>query len=190
MRNINKILILILSSLLLTSCFGGSSEENSALTLHETDNFSIEIPSAWEVIKNDSDLLPQPKSGDIELAVTSSDIKGGFANTLLILGQDLSKTTTSEDYSRLNNVGSSKDYTSYLDLEDKVFTFNDSDTTKLYSFEAKYNSATPKYKFVQAGKVCGDRGYLMTIGLSLDVTDTTKYEDFLKTFTCKTGQKD
>jgi hypothetical protein len=30
----------------------------------------------------------------------------------------------------------------------------------------------------------------MTIWLSLDVTDTTKYEDFLKTFTCKTWQKD
>jgi len=183
MRNINKILILILSGLLLTSCWGGS--ENAPLQKHETDNFSIEIPTAWEIIKNDDKILPNPKAGNIELAVTSPDIDGGFANTLLILSQDLAKDTTSKDYSRLNNVGSNKDYVNYVALENKEFTFSDEDKTNFYAFEAKYNTTTPKYKFIQVGKVCKKKWYLLTVWLSLDVEDTGKYEDFLKSFTCK-----
>lgn len=186
MKNLNKLLILILSWLLLTSCWGW--EENSSLQKYEWDDFSINVPTAWEIIDNGDEILPSPNVWNIELAVTSSDIDGGFANTLLVLSQDLSKDTTSKDYSRLNNVGSNKDYVNYVSLDNKEFVFNDEDKSNLYTFEAKYNTTTAEYKFLQVWKVCNKKWYLLTVGLSLDVTDTGKYEDFLKTFTCKTWQ--
>lgn len=174
----------IFSSLLLTSCFWGG-DTNSSLQQYDNDNFSIDIPNSWEILENDDKILPTPNAWEIELAVTSSDIKSGFANNLLVLSQDLNKETTSSDYSRLNYIGSNKDYTNHVALEDKEFTFDDWDITKIYTFEAKYNSTTPTYKFIQLAKVCDMKGYLITIWLSLDVEDTSKYEDFLKTFTCK-----
>jgi len=40
----------------------------------------------------------------LELAVTSSETKNGFANNLIILSQDLDKFTTSKNYSITNNI--------------------------------------------------------------------------------------
>jgi hypothetical protein len=67
-------------------------------------------------------------------------------------------------------------------------TFTDAKGTKdesnLYTFEAKYNPETPKRKFIQTSKVCGDTVYLMTIGVNLSITDMKKYEAFLTSFAC------
>ena len=70
-------------------------------------------------------------------------------------------------------------------MESKSIDFLDSDTSNIYIFEAKYNIQTPKFKYLQVGKVCKDTGYLVTIALSTDIKDTSKYEEMIKTFQCK-----
>ncbi len=61
------------------------------------------------------------------------------------------------------------------------------DEANIYTFEAKYNPQTPKRKFIQTARVCGDTVYLMTIGINLEIKDTAKYENLFKSFTC--GEK-
>jgi len=86
----------------------------------------------------------------------------------------------------LNNIGAEKDYLNYRKLDSKDFTFNDSEESKLYIFEAKYNLNTPKLRFIQTAYICNQKdAYFFTVALSAQIRDTSKYEAFLKTFTCK-----
>jgi hypothetical protein len=103
----------------------------------------------------------------------------------LILSQKLDKNISSIDFSILNNVWSSREYVEYLKIESKNIDFLDNDKSNLYVFEAKYNIQTPKFKYLQVGKVCKNIWYLITIALSTDVKDTSKYEEIIKTFQCK-----
>jgi hypothetical protein len=45
------------------------------LTLHDSTNFSLSIPSNWNVITKESNILPNPKTSQIELAVSSEELK-------------------------------------------------------------------------------------------------------------------
>jgi hypothetical protein len=65
---------------------------------------SIEVPTNWQVVKDTENILPKVKNGKIELAVTSKESVNGFSNNLLILSDDLSKYTTSKEFSMLNNI--------------------------------------------------------------------------------------
>jgi hypothetical protein len=112
-------------------------------------------------------------------------MKYGFANNMLILKTKVAKDISSKNFSTLNNVGSSRDYKNYLKLAEADITFNDSVISSLYTFEAKYNETTPNLKFLQTAVVCKNLdAYLITLALNVDVKDTSKYEDMLKTFKC------
>jgi putative heme iron utilization protein len=107
----------------------------------------------------------------------------------VILSEKIQNTITSKKYSIINYALSTGQYTDFVKLDEKVVTFNsadekEKDESNLYTFEAKYNPETPKRKFIQTAKVCGDMVYLMTIGVNLDVSDMKKYEAFLTSFEC------
>lgn len=185
-----KVFWVLLLSLFLVSCGDETSEviEVSTKWLTETslNDFSISIPSSWEVINNIDTILPKPREWNIELAVTSKEIKAWFSNNMLILSDTLKMFTTSKEFSMLNNVGASKDYLEYTKLDSKEIIFEDEEESLLYIFEAKYNMETPKLKFLQTARVCNQKkAFLFTIALSTEIKDTSKYEAFIKTFACK-----
>lgn len=181
----NKNILILGLCFFFTSCGDSQEWALTGLSLHEGNTFQMSVPSNWSVITADSQILPSPKTSQIELAVSSEELKYGFSNNLLILSQKLDKKISSTDFSILNNVWSSREYVEYLKLESKSIDFLDSDTSNIYIFEAKYNIQTPKFKYLQVGKVCKDTGYLVTIALSTDIKDTSKYEEMIKTFQCK-----
>lgn len=184
-----KIKLFVILSLftLLFSCSSSNDEATVTwLVDYENTDFSMSLPSNWENLTWTSSILPKPKSLEISLAVSSNELKYGFSNNLLVLKQDLLKSTTSLDFSILNNVWSTKEYLEYTKIESKSIDFADSDKSNLYVFEAKYNTTTPKLKFLQVWKVCSSKKwFLLTIALSTDIKDTSKYEEVLKTFKCK-----
>ncbi len=179
-----KNIFIMLLILVLSSCWS-ENEIVTWLSLHEWEKFNMNIPSNWSLINSESEILPTPKTSQIELAVSSEELKYGFSNNLLILSQKLDKNVSSIDFSILNNVWSSREYVEYLKIESKNIDFLDNDKSNLYIFEAKYNIQTPKFKYLQVGKVCKNTWYLITIALSTDIKDTSKYEDIIKTFQCK-----
>lgn len=181
-----KTFIIFFFSFFLFSCWETDDiSTNSWLSLFENSYFSISIPWTWNIIQNDDNVLPKPKNWDITLAVSSTQIKYWFANNLLVLKQWLDKKTTSRDFSIINNVWASWEYNNYVLLETQDIWLWDSDSTKVFTFEAKYNEVTPMLKFVQTSVVCWNDWFLLTIALALDTEWTSKYVDIFKTFRCK-----
>ncbi len=178
--------IALAASLLLTSCFGSTSD-NVNLTGFEGKGFTMQVPKTWVQVTGKD--LPQPKSGSIAGAFTSPDISSGFANNLLVLkdvlGPDADSSMTSRKYSVVNQALTTGKYIEYTKLSDKKISFPDNDEGLLVQFEAKYNNDTPKQKFLQAAKICGKDIYLLTIGLALSTNNTDKYQEIFESFTCK-----
>ena len=100
------------------------------------------------------------------------------------MSDTLDRIMTSTRYSELNNLQTTKNYLEYTKLKDEAFTFTDSETSRLYIFEARYNQTTPRMKYIQTARVCGTRVYLLHFSLSLDKNPDI-YSKLLESFTCK-----
>ena len=61
---------------------------------------------------------------------------------------------TSKKYSKLNYIQTTKRYLEYTKLKSEPILFSDSDESYLYIFEARYNTTTPRMRFLQTAKVC------------------------------------
>ena len=146
------------------------------------EGFSINTPKTWIAV--DKAALPTTTNGSIALALTSTEIVSGYSNNMSIMKEKLTDAITSKKYSVVNYALTTGAYKDFVKLDEKVIAFGDKDESNLYIFEAKYNTDTPKQKFLQTAKVCGDQVYLITFGLGLSTGTTTKYEDLIKTFTC------
>lgn len=177
-------ILFIVTLFFLSACTlpGTQTESTSNLLLVEHEDFSLQVPKNWT--PNTQSNLPTPKIGSIALSYISPEVKYGFSNNLLVLTDALDMPVTSKKYSELNNVQTTKKYLEYTKLKNEAILFSDSDESMLYIFEARYNTATPRMKFLQTAKVCGTRVYLMHIALSLDKSADT-YKDILKTFECR-----
>ena len=182
-----KIFILIFLSFTLISC--GSDEiivESSGLELYKGEWYSISIPNNWEVMNDKNNILPEPSEGKIELSAQAPNPKWWFVNNLLVLSDNLKTFKNLSEYSMANNVWAKREYTDYLQLDNKSITFSDGTQSQLYIFEAKYNLETPKLKFLQTAYVCNpNKGYFLTIAVVPTIKNTDKYETLLSTFSCK-----
>jgi len=181
-----KTFVLLFFLFFLFSCWEeDTSTESEWLKTVDKTEFSISVPSNWEIINNTEDILPKPNKWNIELAVASNIAKLWFKNNLLILSDDLNSFTNSKDFSMLNNLWASKDYIDYTALSSKDFTFADEEQSILYTFEAKYNYDSPKLKFLQTAHICNQtKAFFFTIAIPASVIDTSKYEFLLQSFKC------
>jgi len=189
-----KIFILFLTSFLLFSCWETTtksvSEENKSwLILHEQEWFTLFVPSNWYSLTwSLLERLPTPAIGDISFALSSKDSVGGFSNNLIILSQDLPpEGMSSYDYSVFNNPSIKKNFSYFKNIKEKDIKFINLDwvSSKLYIYEAKYSKQTPSLNFLQTAVVCKNKWYLITIWLSKENISFIKYENILKTFSCK-----
>lgn len=178
-----KIALVLFTLFVLSSCGSTSNTTDESTKAYTASGFTINIPTTWTVVNKNE--LPAIKSGQVELAVSSSDISSGFANNLVVIWQDLLEKTTSKQYSIINYSLSTWEYVEFTKLSEKTVNFSDKDQSNLYIFEAKYNTATPKRKFLQTAKICWSKVYLLTIWIALGTTDTTRYENLITSFTCK-----
>ena len=193
-----KIIIILLTSFLLFSCWSNKTEDNTKEVITTTKikkaglrnypgkDFSMKIPVAWNIITDNKEMIPNPNNWKIELAITSPDTKNGFANNLIILSQQLEKYTTSKDYSITNNIWAENEYLNYFKKSAKEFSFNDWEKSMLYNFEAKYSAETPTLQFLQTAHICNNKkAFFITLALPLSIKDISKYEKMLATFKCK-----
>lgn len=176
----NKIIVLV-CLFLLVSC-GATTDTSLNTAPFVWEGFSVDTPKTWIAI--DKTALPSTRNGSIALALTSTEIVSGYSNNMSILKEKLTEAMTSKKYSVVNYALTTGEYREFVKLEEKTIAFGDKDESNLYIFEAKYNTNTPKQKFLQTAKVCGDTVYLITFGLGLSTGVTTKYEDLIKTFSC------
>ena len=194
---IKKILLLVLL-FLITSCWSSTTDEKNSLTDKNTTtknssklryypwkDFSIKIPKAWNVITNNKKIIPNPKNGKVELAVTSTSTKNGFSNNLIILSQNLEEEMTSKNYSVINNIWAKNEYINYYEIKNKNFSFLNGKKSKIFIFKAKYAVSTPLLQFIQTAYVCKNKAFLITLAIPTKIKDTLRYEDMIRTFKCK-----
>ena len=188
---LKKIFILFFLLIFISSCWTIEEIKEEIdldlwLDLYETEDFSLFTPNSWNLITDESKILPKPTVWEVDLAIISKTNEGWFYNNLIIIGQDLKSDLSSEEYSALNNIGSKKDYYSYNLVEEKNISFPEGLVSRLYTFEARYNKNTPKVFFMQVWVVCPwSKWFLLTMWLNNRVDDFWKYEQILKKFTCK-----
>ena len=177
-----KLALLLFTLFVLSSCGTATPTADESTKIYTASGFTINIPTTWTVV--DKNALPQIKTGQVELAVSSPDISSGFANNLVVIWQDLLEKTTSKQYSIINYSLSTWEYIEFTKLNEKTISFSDKDESNLYIFEAKYNETTPKREFLQTAKICWSKVYLLTIWIELGTTDTTRYENLITNFIC------
>lgn len=188
-----KRIIIVFLLISLSSCWSSSvttdtTTETTSLISHDAWDFVLDIPSSWEIkdLTNTWSInLPKPKEGKLALVVSSKDEKRGFMNNLIVVSKDLDQITNTYDFITKNNPKDYKWYVYYYEDTVKDFEFSDWDKTKLYIFIAKYNKDNDKLKFMQTAKICWEKkSFFLTIGLSLDINDTAKYEEIFRSFKC------
>jgi len=190
-----KYIAFIISIFLLSSCFWISNNDkkgNSKVTwleIYSTWSFKVAVPVAWKKYKKDDNLLPKPIFWKVVLAASSKEPSLWFYNNFVILSQKLWTNISSIEYSTLNNVLSTKDYLEYNLLKENEIYFPDKDKSKVYFFEARYNTKSPKTYFIQTWKVCWENWYLLTIWLNQMIKNLDKYEKILETFSCNVEEK-
>lgn len=185
-----KIFVLIVVLLFVSSCGWWETQwdvlSNSTwLTPFSNDIFSLSIPSHREILASEDIPFPPQKDSQIELALSSTDISHRFLSNLLILSQDLKKDISPLDFSVGNYVWATKLYSEYTTLDSKLIPFYDGKVSKLYIFEAKYTSDTPKLKYLQTATVCNKKWILITFAIPTEQKDTSKYEKILQWLSCK-----
>lgn len=178
-----KYLFALFLVFVLSSCFSSTTPvDSSSLKEYTWSGFTISVPKSWVVVDKTS--LPPIKSSTVALALTSPEVKSMFSNNMAILKIKTKNDLSSKNFSKQNNFWATW-YKSYLKLTESDITFIDNTVSSLYIFEAQYNETTPKFKYLQTWVVCTNLdAYLITLALNLDVKDTSKYEDMLKTFKC------
>lgn len=185
---IKKVIFLIV--LLAISSCSDSTEvvDENALTPYNWSDFTLNIPASWEVkdLKDTWSInLPNPREGELEMVVSATEEKSGFINNLIILSKELEEEIISYDFMSINNPKNYKWYEYYYEDTVKDIEFSDWEKSKLYIFIAKYNKDNDKLKFMQTARVCGGKkSFFLTMGLSLNINDTAKYEEIFRSFKC------
>lgn len=180
-----KFFLLTIFIFFLSSCFETQTQEDW-LTSHDNGNFSMRIPQNWEILDKKSKEIPTPKDWEIELSTRSKTANNWFFNNLLISSETPKNEISASDYMTSRNLLSENEYFEHKKIEEKDFIFNDKSTSKIFIYEARYDQKTPKVKFLQTANICADKkAYYITLALENGISDFSRYEYMLASFTCK-----
>lgn len=169
---------------LLASCGKSDSAVSGIKTTEFSGSgFTIQLPEKWTSSGSIAD-LPSPPNGTVVLGSFSPEKKYNFSDSIIIIEDDPGYIGTSVQYSEQNNLKTQWKYFEYQQLEKSDILFADSDASKYFVFNAKYNTQTQKITFIQTAKFCGTRIYFMNASVALG-TDTKPFVDIFRTFQCK-----
>ena len=154
----------------------------AGLSLYSGSGFTMHVPDTWT--SDVTRALPTPRHGSVVMTAVSPEVRYGFSNNIVVMQDVLDTPMTSRKYSELNQIQTTRNYLEYTKLSDDVILFGDEDESRVYVFEARYNTTTGRMKFIQTAKVCGTRVYLMHAAIALD-KDAANYTSLFKSFQCK-----
>lgn len=180
-------IIIFLFPLLSAGCFDNSTSPSTdvgseIITIKKVP-IQINVPKAWrEVLEADYNLL----GNDVIMAYSSLLYTNGFANNISITKENLTQPFSSIQYADANIVNSAKYTDDYLKIDEKeVILKNDDDTdlkTKIHIFEARFDMGEKTRKYLQLYATQGTTGYTLTIAISIEESDLTKFENLLTSF--------
>lgn len=167
--------ILILSVFLVSGCFGGGNEEETAETeestggaiveaanRHETADFSIGIPSNWEIIKS----FPKDYPAGLQVALRNNVKEDQtFIANVTVTRHDLGIPMTSIEYAHQQIFDHQNTLLNFRELSKEVITLSvDGEATEalLSVFEGKQKPEESTLKFFQTYGVKSDVAFTAT----------------------------
>lgn len=178
-----KKIILFFSLLFLASCGNSENDINGENSQEFSwSGFVIRLPESWN--NSGTTTLPEINNGSVVFSAVSNEKKYNFSNNIIILSEKLEHIGSSAQYSEINNRSTSKKYNEYSFVKSDSFIFPDSDEWKYFVFDAKYNSNTPKFRFIQTAKMCWTTVFMMNATISID-SDIEKIINIFRTFKCQ-----
>lgn len=181
-----KIFIILFLIFWIFSCSSSESTTSDWLISYDkSEIFSLRIPEKWEIIDH-KNKIPNPRTWQIELIISSKDSTNDFYNNLTIWSELLEKNLNNSEYFKSVNLEKQKDFFEYKEIENKKIVFADGKESDLSIFEARYDNSTPKAKYLQTVNICGDnKAYFLTMSISNSIESTKNHEYVLSTFSCK-----
>ncbi len=172
----NSALRFILTSLmvfLLTGCFnfGGDANDEGpspeGYTTYKTEQFTIEVPSAWEVINEDEFTSDVP---DVTVVVFRNNVKNEtFTANVNIVKKQLQEPLSSMEYAKMvvnRQSGGLTDYTEQDKQTVKIFSGGEEIETLLTRFEARKTASNNLVRYIQTYGVTNDTAFIVTGAVS------------------------
>lgn len=164
-----KLFLLLITTILLTGCFGdengnsGIIPSNPNYTVYKETDFSISYPKDWEIINKNTFTSNVP-------AETIIAFRNNLKNEVFTANTNISKIqipeeTTSEDLGKSTLLKSKESLVSFKELskEPKIIKFGDTEIqTFISGFEGKKSTSDPIIKFKQLYVSMKGVGYVIT----------------------------
>ncbi len=157
----------------LTGCFnfGGDDGEQGATaegyTTYKTEQFNIEVPSAWEVINEDEFTRDVP---DVTVVVFRNNVKNEtFTANVNIVSKQLQEPVSSLEYAKMvvnRQSGGLVDYSEQAKDTIKINRGGEEVDTLLTRFEARKTASDNMVRYVQTYGVNGDTAFIITGAVS------------------------
>lgn len=135
------------------------------------------IPSDWTQTGT-LITIPNDSKSRVVLGAVSPEKKYNFSENIMVIEQDMDAIGTSRQYSDHNFQSKKSSYHSLSLLKTDTILFADMDDSSYYVFDAKYNTQTPKIRFIQTAKFCGTKLYFLHAATHLG----NKIDDYLALF--------
>ena len=164
-----SLLFLIIISIGGCFSFGGDSDQEQpaeeGYTTYRTDNFSIDVPSKWDVINQDEFTSDVP---EVTVVVFRNNVKNEtFTANVNIVARKLQEPIDSLEYAKMVVNRQSSGLIDYRELSKEEVKISGGETdTLLTIFEARKNADDNLVKYIQTYGVRGDTALIVTGAVS------------------------
>lgn len=188
---IKKFIPLLISTALLTGCFGSGTTNDTATAgkkLYQTENFSISVPQDWEVIEQNS--LNSNVSGDTVVAFRNNIKNEIFTANLAISVSSAPSDLTSIDMAKQGKANAKASLISFeeiLDEDHVVLSSNNNIPTLITNFKGKQKAESSPINFEQLHVINNGAQYTLT-GASYTEDDESVVkliDEMIKSFSLK-----
>lgn len=173
--------LLLASSLLLTGCFGGGSEQiDVGSSIQTFQNFQIAVPSNWQKIFQEDFANTIP---DETVALFLNRVEGSdFIQNVNVVKESLNTDASSLEYAKANILLGSRALVDYRPINTSESNINEV-TTVIHTFRARNETTAPLRHYTQSYFSRNNLGYTVTcIALEDDISQQENCSNIIQSF--------
>lgn len=181
MKKTLSLLSIILTSGLLTGCFGsGSDTQETSLLIQEYQNFQISIPSSWRKIYQEDFANTIP---DETVALFVNRVEGDdFIQNTNVVKESLNTDATSLEYAKANVLLASKALVDYRPVSSSEASISGVETV-VHSFRARNATTEPLRYYTQSYFTRDKIGYTVTcVAKDEDLAQQQNCDSIIRSF--------
>jgi len=172
MTKLFKYILLVAMVLAFSGCFSFGGDEDAqtteeGFTTYKTANFSVDVPSAWDVLNQDEFTSDVP---DVTVVVFRNNVKNEtFTANVNIVAKQIQEAVSSDEYAKLVVNRQSSGLVDYSEISKdsaKVMIGGSEADTLLTKFEARKDVDDNLVRYIQTYGVKGNTAFIVTGAIS------------------------